>query len=97
MQAAKLLRSDPLAELEEIIRTANVERGARLIVQLRAEFPALAQMFDVALGGTPEQALNMVGLYCPAIMEMPDALAVIEQLQIRLRVEIDKPRAGLKL
>lgn len=89
---AKATYGAQFAEFEEIVRQANVERGAKFIAALRTEYPLLSTFVDAALTQTPQQALETIAEYCPAVRDMPNAADTISRLQAKLRAEINKPR-----
>ncbi len=86
-----------LEEFEQIVRQANVERGAQFIKALRAEYPMAATMVDAALNQTPQQALDTLAEYCPAVRDIPNAVETIRRLQEKLHAEINKPRSSFTI
>lgn len=94
---AKATYGQQLAEFEEIVRKANVERGAQFIHALRAEYPLAATMVDAALNQSPHQALETLAEYCPAVLDIPNAVETIRRLQEKLHAEINKPRSSFTI
>lgn len=74
-----------LEELADAIRGAQADRGAWVVRNFRREQPLLAGFAESFFAGTPEQALAAVSQFWPEFGQIPNAAAVVGEIQKLLR------------
>jgi hypothetical protein len=76
----------PYAEqLVEAIREAQADRGAWVVRNFRREQPLFAGFAESFFTGTPEEALAALAPLWPEVEQVPNAAAVVGEIQKHLR------------
>lgn len=81
-------------ELPELVKQAEVDRGAGWVREVCAEYPEATQVIKEALSGTPDEVICSLQPYVD-LADIPGVEKFIAQLQLSLKDFLQKPRPWL--
>lgn len=89
---ASAMLGPKLDELKRELETGNYANAAWLVREIREQYPVASTFIEGAFNGTPAEAIEAARPFAPWLGELPNAEAVVRELQAALRREWNRPR-----
>ncbi len=92
---ALLQLAPSLSLLEKMIRRADVEGGALVVYEIQVQYPQFSALVETMFAGTPQDTVESLAAFWPAVESVPDILSIVGRLQVELRNIWEKKRANM--